>query len=129
MVNPIGSSGAGSVSDSSSAQEKMRQVRDDVLSAVASKLGESQSDLQKALSGGQSLADIAKAKGVSQQDLQSTISGVVQEDMPNASPGQVSNIANRLAGAGGHHHHGHHAQATTQPVPSPTDDSTVNVVA
>jgi hypothetical protein len=133
MVNSIsGSSGAGSVSDSS-AQDKMRQMREDVLTAVASQLGESEADLKKAMSSGQSLAQIAQAKGVSSQDLQTTIAGVVQKDMPNASADQVSNIANRISGAGGHHHHhgGHHAQATTQPVaaPSPADDSTVSVVA
>jgi hypothetical protein len=135
MVNALGNSGASPVSGTST-QDKMQQMREDVLSAVASQLGESEADLQKALAGGKSLTDLAKAKGVSKDSLQSTIAGVVQKDMPNASAAQVSNVTNRIMHAGGHHH-GHHAHSATDTAAATpataatgaTTGSTVDVVA
>jgi hypothetical protein len=135
MVNAIGG-GSGSVSGSA-AQEKMKQTQEDVLAAVAKELGETEADLQKGLASGKSLTDLAAAKGISQDDLKSTIAGVVQKDMPNASPDQVANITNRMAQVhGGGHHHGHHAPAVdastaVAPVttPDPATGSTVDIVA
>jgi hypothetical protein len=132
MVNGV--SGASQASGNQ-AQDKLQQVKEDVLSAVASQLGESEADLQKGLSGGQSLQQLAAAKGISSDDLQSTIAGVVQKDMPNASPDQVANVTSRMMqGAHGHHHHGgHHVQAddsaTTTATPAVPDGSTVSVIA
>ena len=130
MVNGV--SGAGQASGSQ-AQEKMQQVKEDVMSAVASELGESEADLQQGLAAGQSLQQLAAAKGISSDDLKSTIAGVVQKDMPNASPDQIANVTSRMMqGAHGHHHHGggHHVQpddsSTTPAVP---DGSTVSVIA
>jgi hypothetical protein len=135
MVNSIGG-GSGAVSGSA-AQEKMKQTQEDVLAAVASELGETEADLQKGLASGKSLTDLAAAKGISQDDLKSTIAGVVQKDMPNASPDQVANITNRMAQVhGGGHHHGHHAHAadastavTPAATPDPATGSTVDIVA
>jgi hypothetical protein len=133
MVNAIGS-GAGSVSGAS-AQEKMKQMRDDVLAAVASEMGESEADLQKGLSSGKSLADLATAKGISKNDLQSTIAGVVKKDMPNASADQITNLTNRMSQMhGGGHHHGQHAHTDASTVapattPDPTTGTSVDIVA
>ncbi|HEX4385091.1 MAG TPA: hypothetical protein VH083_19165 [Myxococcales bacterium] len=132
MVNGVSGS---SETQASSAQGKMQKMKEDVLSAVASELGESESDLQKGLSGGQSLTQLAAAKGISSDDLKSTIAGVVQKDMPNASPDQVANVTNRMMqGAHGHHHGGHHmhtddSSTTSTTTPAVPDGSTVSVVA
>jgi hypothetical protein len=132
MVNGVSGS---SETQGSSAQGKMQKMKEDVLSAVASELGESESDLQQGLAGGQSLTQLAAAKGISSDDLKSTIAGVVQKDMPNASPDQVANVTNRMMqGAHGHHHGGHHmhtddSSTTSTTTPAVPDGSTVSVVA
>jgi hypothetical protein len=131
MVNSLSGSGASPISGSSS-QEQMQQMQQDVLNAVASQLGESASDLQKALASGKSLTDLAKAKGVSADALKTTIAGVVQKDMPNASADQIANVTKRIMG-GHHHHHGGSASAAPA-APAAADaasapGSTVSVVA
>jgi hypothetical protein len=121
MVTSIGGSGSTS---GTSAQDQMKQTREDVLAAVAQELGESEADLQKGLQSGKSLTDLAAAKGVSKDDLQATIAGVIKKDMPNASATQVANIATRMMN-GPHGHHGHHhAQAASTTDTSTSDTNT-----
>ena len=98
-----------------------RQQMDQVLGAVADKLGMSKSDLQAALKSGQSLADVAQSKGMSLDDLKSTITSALKAAGSTQTDDQLAQLADKIA----NHHRGghHHAHAA----PSSSDSSTAPV--
>src|SRR5581483_8224900 len=102
MVNSIDSSSDVGSTNGSSPLERMKAMREDVLSAVSQKLGVSEDQLKSELAGGKSLTDVASAAGLSADDLKSTIASVVKQDMPNASDAQVANITQRMTQGHGH---------------------------
>jgi hypothetical protein len=95
-------------------QASFRTRLQDVTAAVAKELGMSTDDLNQALRSGQSLDDIAQSKGVSHDDLVATISQALQSTASSGQstdPSQLTQLAERIAGAKGHHHHHHRAAA------------------
>lgn len=108
MVDPINAGTSTAVP----AQTPFRTRLQDVTAAVAKELGMSTDDLDQALRSGQSLDEIAQSKGVSHDDLVSTISQSLQSTAgagQSTDPGQLVQLAERIAGAKGHHHHHHRA--------------------
>ncbi len=96
------------------------QARSNVMSAVASELGVSSSDLQSQLQSGKSLSQLASAAGISSDDLNATITGALQKSGLPAST-DISAMATRMANhVSGQHHH-HHAQASSSTDSSSTD--------
>lgn len=96
------------VSQASSQTNPFAQARSNVMTAVASKLGLSQTQLQTALQSGQSLSDIATKAGVSTTDLDSTISTALKASGLPAGT-DISAMTSRMAG----HHRHHHSSATS----------------
>jgi hypothetical protein len=79
---------------------------DAAVTASAQLFGMSTSDLQSALSGGQSLSDIASSKGVSNDTLVSTIHKAISQVAPAGGRPPSGDMAARIAGRiAGHHHH------------------------
>jgi hypothetical protein len=98
----------------------MSTARTNVLSAVSSELGISQTQLQSQLQSGKSLAQIASAAGVSSDQLNSTITTALQQSNLPAGT-DIASLATKMANhvPGHHHHHGGAPSATAA-----TTDST-----
>lgn len=110
MANVDGIQGAQAMQQAG-AGAGMRAHMQKIMGSVADKLGMSQDDLQAALNGGTSLADIAQSKGVSRDDLVATVSDAIARNRPAGAPQiDAQQLAGRMVdhvrGHHGHHHHG-----------------------
>ena len=115
MNSVINSTSSGTVGHSE--RDRHQEVESKVIADVATKLGKTEAGLLGELSTGKTLHEIAAAKGVAKEDLDATVSASVAKSIPNASPRQVANIANRIAKL-----HGRHAFHThTAPSHAPAD--------
>jgi len=66
-----------------------QQIGQQVLGAIADKLGESASDLTSQLAGGQDLGQLLQQKGLSTDDLRAAVQQVVQGFMPYGANGST----------------------------------------
>ena len=95
----------------------MAEARTNVMSAVATELGVTQTQLQSELQSGKSLSQLASAAGISSDKLTSTITAALQKSGLPAGT-DLSAMATRMANRVGGQHHHHHAP------PADSTDST-----
>jgi hypothetical protein len=100
----------------------MTAARNNVLKAVSTELGMSQSQLQSQLHSGKSLSQVATAAGVSSDQLNATITGALkQSNLPAGT--DIAALSTKMAAhVGGHHHHG--VSAATASASATTDPTT-----
>ena len=101
----------------------MRAHMQKILQPVADRLGMSADDLQAALAGGKSLAEIAQSKGVSRDDLVATVSDAISKNRPpGASAADPTQLANRMVDHVRGAHRGHHPHAAAGAVTAQDPD-------
>jgi len=137
MTSPINAL-TGTLPTSSAPSNPVSTARANVMKAVSSELGISQSQLQSQLQAGQSLSQIATADGVSSDQLNATITKALQQSNLPAGT-DIATLATKMANhvAGHHHHHGSGATpavtadptTSTSPASSSTAGSTLNPTA
>ncbi len=104
------------------------EFRQAILDSASQALGMTTQDIQTALQGGQSLADLAQQKGVSSDDLVTAIAGGLQQLAGSDATQVAQKIASHKGGFGGHRHH-HHAAGGSAPNASSASSSPFQVLS